>query len=179
MDLNYSATDKACCRQVKARDQSANCIADLVNENDKVIVARGGNGGRGNISFGTKNWGPASTWSEQGGSGEDVYLLLEIKLVADVALVGFPNVGKSSLLRAITRAEPKVADYAFTTLEPQLGRLHGIEEGTDITIADMPGLVEDAHADRGLGHDFLRCGLSLDFFSSFPQRTCSYIRGKN
>lgn len=145
------------CRQRKHLSSQALRIAYLFEDGERVVVARGGRGGLGNAARRSRVWGPASLWSQQGGAPEAAALLLEQQLAADVALVGFPNAGKSSLLRALTRAQPKVASYAFTTLQPQLGTVPLHADGEALRLADLPGLVTGAHADRGLGHDFLRC----------------------
>jgi GTPase len=132
-------------------------LAFLRRHGERTTVALGGRGGLGNAAMPSRDYGPASHWSQTGGFPEAVTILLERKLLADIALVGFPNAGKSSLLRALTRAQPKVAPYAFTTLQPQLGALAGQALGAERPVmADLPGLVEGAHADRGLGHDFLK-----------------------
>jgi GTP-binding protein len=128
-------------------------LADLVNHGDRWMAARGGRGGRGNASF-LSNKRRAPTFAEQGEHGEDVWYNLELKLMADVALVGFPNVGKSTFISAVSRAKPKIADYPFTTLVPHLGVVKHHEH--EFVIADIPGLIEGASEGKGLGHSFLR-----------------------
>jgi GTPase len=145
-------------RQRKAFEAASLAVKFLRRHGDRICVARGARGGLGNAHLPSRSWGPASRWSETGGTPEAAALLLDVKLLADVALIGFPNAGKSSLLRALTRAEPKVAPYAFTTLQPQLGAMDAARVGElGALVADLPGLVEGAHLDRGLGHDFLKC----------------------
>jgi GTP-binding protein len=128
-------------------------LADLANHGDRWLCAAGGRGGRGNAKF-WSNKRRAPTFAEQGEHGQDLWLKLELKLMADVALVGFPNVGKSTLISVISAAKPKIADYPFTTLEPHLGVVRWRDH--EFVLADMPGLIEGAAEGRGLGHQFLR-----------------------
>ncbi len=135
------------------RDASGDVIADLVAEGDRWLAARGGQGGRGNARF-LSNRRRAPSFAEQAELGEERWLDLELKLMADVALVGFPNSGKSTLISRISAAKPKIADYPFTTLEPHLGVVRF--DTSEFVVADIPGLIEGASAGRGLGHRFLR-----------------------
>ncbi len=134
-------------------NESDELLADLVNHGDSFLAAGGGRGGRGNARF-LSNARRAPSFAEQGEYGEDRWLRLELKLMADAALVGFPNAGKSTLIAAVSAARPKIGDYPFTTLEPNLGVVRFHEH--EFVLADIPGLIEGAAEGRGLGHQFLR-----------------------
>jgi GTPase len=134
-------------------DEEERLIADLAIPGSRIVVARGGAGGRGNRRFATSTR-QAPRFAEVGSPGEEAELELRLKLLADAALVGMPNAGKSSLLRRISNAKPKVADYPFTTISPVLGTVDA-PDGRQLTVADVPGLIEGASEGVGLGHEFL------------------------
>ena len=129
-------------------------VADLDHEGARVLMARGGRGGRGNARFATST-NRAPRRAEPGEPGEAWHLRLQLKLLADVGLVGFPNAGKSTLISRISAARPKIADYPFTTLTPNLGVVR-LSDDRSVVVADVPGLIEGAHRGAGLGHQFLR-----------------------
>jgi GTPase len=135
------------------RDEAGVLIADLVNEGQEVVAVRGGRGGLGNAAFvGPAHRAPAL--AEQGEYGEQAWFTLEMKLLADAALIGFPNAGKSTFISKVSAAKPRIADYPFTTLEPNLGVVSF--DGREFVLADIPGLIEGAAEGKGLGHEFLR-----------------------
>ncbi|HXF85786.1 MAG TPA: GTPase ObgE [Anaerolineales bacterium] len=134
--------------------ETGDLIGDLTQPGQRLIVCKGGRGGRGNQHFATSR-NQAPRIAEKGEPAEEKRLRLELKLIADIGLIGVPNAGKSTLLSVLTNAKPKIAPYPFTTLEPNLGVAH-IDEDTTVVLADIPGLIEGASHGAGLGHDFLR-----------------------
>ncbi len=136
------------------RERDGTVLADLVGHGDRWLAGEGGRGGHGNARF-LSNRRRAPDFAEQGEYTEERFLVLELKLMADVALVGFPNVGKSTLIAAISAAKPTIANYPFTTLVPNLGVVR-TDDGFEMVVADIPGLIEGAAEGRGLGHAFLR-----------------------
>jgi GTP-binding protein len=158
-------------------EESGEMIADLDTDGARFVLAQGGIGGKGNIHFKTP-WNQAPRTAEPGTPGEEKTLRLELKLLADVGLLGYPNVGKSTFISRVSRARPKVADYPFTTLVPNLGVVRLSDERTFV-IADIPGLIEGASDGAGLGHQFLRhverCRVLLHIveatFTTGPERS--------
>lgn len=134
--------------------ETGDIIADITSHGDKILAAKGGRGGRGNMCFATPEQ-RAPRYAEDGKDGEELEVELELKLLADVGIIGFPNAGKSTFISVVSAAKPKIADYPFTTLTPNLGVIKD-GHGGSFVIADMPGLIEDAHTGSGLGHQFLR-----------------------
>lgn len=135
-------------------DDTGNIIADLTKDGQRAVIAKGGRGGRGNARFASSR-NPAPKICENGELGEKFNLRVELKLLADVGLVGFPSVGKSTLLSVVSKARPQIADYHFTTIVPNLGVVQ-VKDGRSFVMADLPGLIEGASQGKGLGHQFLR-----------------------
>lgn len=135
-------------------DESRKVIADMSNDNLREVILKGGRGGKGNMNYATSTM-QAPQYAQPGQDAQELWVRLELKVIADVGLVGFPNVGKSTLLSRVTNARPKIANYHFTTLNPNLGVVD-LDGGRGFVIADIPGLIEGASEGAGLGHEFLR-----------------------
>ncbi len=134
--------------------ETGKIVADLTNVGQREVICKGGNGGRGNFHFkSSRNTAP--DYAEKGELGEEFEAIVELKLLADVGLVGFPSVGKSTILSVVSSAKPEIADYPFTTLAPKLGVV-SVNDGRSFVMADLPGLIEGAAEGKGLGHDFLK-----------------------
>ena len=134
--------------------ESGKVIADMSGENRREVILKGGKGGLGNMNYATSTM-QAPKYAQPGQPGQELWVQLELKVIADVGLVGFPNVGKSTLISRVSNAKPKVANYHFTTLDPHLGVVD-LDEGKGFVMADIPGLIEGASQGVGLGYDFLR-----------------------
>lgn len=151
--------------------ETGEMIADLIADGQKIILAKGGRGGKGNAFFVSSTY-QAPKFAQPGEKGEERWLNLELKILADVGIIGFPNAGKSTLISHISAAKPKIADYPFTTLKPHLGVVK-FEEHNHFVVADIPGLIEDAHIGKGLGIKFLkhieRTNLLIHLIDIFPQ----------
>ena len=139
---------------IAKNDETGEIEAEILNDGQEIILMKGGRGGLGNSNFKTST-NQAPEYAQPGEDGVEGFKVLELKVLADVGLVGFPNAGKSTLLSRITAAKPKIADYAFTTLTPQLG-IVDYRDGKSFCIADLPGIIEGASEGKGLGHRFLR-----------------------
>jgi GTP-binding protein len=172
---------KVPCGTVVRNRETGEQVVDMATDGQRFVLAQGGKGGRGNSEF-TTSVNQVPRYAEPGTPGEEMVAELELKLLADVGLVGFPNVGKSTLISAVSAAKPKIADYHFTTLTPNLGMVR-LGEGRSYTIADIPGLIEGAHEGRGLGHQFLRhvertavLVFMIDALSADPEADLAVLR---